>query len=55
MVFKNIRDSPSAAAPTWAFSMSAFYVIQDHPVHIPDASGGDSFRPDRAAALDDCL
>ena len=33
--FKSIRDSLSATAPTWAFSMSRCYVIQDHPVHIP--------------------
>jgi hypothetical protein len=35
MVFKSIRDSVSASAPTWPFSMSAFYVTQGHPVHIP--------------------
>jgi hypothetical protein len=28
MVFKSIRDSLSAAAPTWAFSTLARYVIQ---------------------------
>ena len=35
MVFKRIRDSPFAAAPTWAFGMTVSYVIQDHPVYIP--------------------
>jgi hypothetical protein len=35
MVFKTISDSWPAAAPTWAFSVSAFYATQDHPVHIP--------------------
>jgi hypothetical protein len=35
MVFKRIRDSPFAAAPTWTFGMTVFYVIQDHPVYIP--------------------
>jgi hypothetical protein len=35
MVFKSVRDSLSATVPTWASSVSAFYVIQDHPVHIP--------------------
>jgi hypothetical protein len=34
-VFKSVRNSLSAAVPTWTFSMSAFCVIQDHPVHIP--------------------
>ena len=32
---KRVRDSLSATAPTWAFSVSACYVIQDDPVHIP--------------------
>jgi len=35
MVFKSIRDSLSAAAPTWAFGMTVFYVMQDHPAYIP--------------------
>jgi hypothetical protein len=35
MVFKRIRDSLLATAPTWAFSMSACYATQDHPVNIP--------------------
>jgi hypothetical protein len=40
MVFKRIRDSPFAAAPTWAFGMTVFYVTQDHPVYIRVASDG---------------
>ena len=35
MVFKSIRGSLSSIAPTCAFGMSAFYVIQDHPAYIP--------------------
>jgi hypothetical protein len=35
MVFKSIRDSLCATAATWAVSVSAYYVTQDHPVHIP--------------------
>ena len=35
MVFKSFRDSLVAAALTWAFSMSACWVFQDHPVYIP--------------------
>ena len=35
MVFKSIRGSPFDTASTWAFSMSACHVIQDHPVYIP--------------------
>jgi hypothetical protein len=34
MVFKNIRDSVLAAAPTRAFSMAACNATQDHPVNI---------------------
>jgi hypothetical protein len=34
-VFKSIRGSLSSIAPTCAFGMSAFYVIQDHPAYIP--------------------
>jgi len=34
-VFKSVSDSLSAAALTWIFSVSAFRLIQDHPVHIP--------------------
>ena len=35
MAFKSISDSLSATVLTWALIMSACYVIQDHPVHIP--------------------
>jgi hypothetical protein len=35
VVFKSSRVSLSAAAPTWAFSVPGFCVIQDHPAHIP--------------------
>ncbi len=28
-------DSLSATVPTWTFSVSVGYVVQDHPVHIP--------------------
>ncbi len=35
MVFKRMRDWPFIAAPTWAFGVTAFYVIQDHPAYIP--------------------
>jgi hypothetical protein len=35
MVFKSFCDSLVAAALTWAFSMSACWVFQDHPVYIP--------------------
>ncbi len=34
-VFKCVRNWPSATAATWAFSLTAYWVIQDHPVHIP--------------------
>ena len=34
MGFKSVRDSLSATSPTWALSVSAFYVIQDHPAYI---------------------
>ena len=34
-VFKRVRDSLSAIAPAWTFSMSACYVIQAHPAYIP--------------------
>ena len=33
--FKSGRDSLSATVLTWALSMSACCVIQDHPVNIP--------------------
>ena len=35
MVFKRVRDSLFIAAPTWAFGMTVFYVIQGHPAYIP--------------------
>jgi GNAT superfamily N-acetyltransferase len=35
MVFKTVRDSPSATVSTWTSSVPACYVIQDHPAHIP--------------------
>ena len=35
MVFKSMRDSVSATVSTWASSISAVYVIQDHPAYIP--------------------
>ena len=35
MGFKSVRDSLSATSPTWALSVCAFYVIQDHPAYIP--------------------
>jgi len=35
MVFKSMRDSLSATALTWTFSVSVFDLTQDHPVHIP--------------------
>jgi hypothetical protein len=35
MAFKSIHGSASDMATTCAFSMSTFYVIQGHPVHIP--------------------
>jgi hypothetical protein len=35
MVFKSIRGSASDTAATWAFIMSVFCGIQDHPAHIP--------------------
>ncbi len=34
-VFKSVRGPRFAAAPTWTFSISAFYLIHDHPVHLP--------------------
>jgi hypothetical protein len=35
MVFKTISDLLSVPASTWAFSVAAVEVIQDHPAHIP--------------------
>jgi hypothetical protein len=35
MVFKRMRDWPFIAVPTWAFGVTAFHVIQDHPAYIP--------------------
>jgi hypothetical protein len=35
MVFKTIRDLLSVSASTWAFSVTALEVIQDHPAYIP--------------------
>jgi len=35
MVFKSVRGLVPDRAPTWTFSLSACYVIQDHPAHIP--------------------
>ena len=34
-VFKSVRGPRFAAAPTWTFSIPAFYLIHDHPVHLP--------------------
>jgi hypothetical protein len=45
MVFKRVRDSLFAAAPTWAFGMTVFYVTQDHPVHIPQGQRVDASVP----------
>jgi hypothetical protein len=50
MVFKSIRDSLSAAAPTWAFSVSACCAIQDHPAYIPCGQRW-PLRPELAAPL----
>jgi len=49
-VFKRVRDSPFAAAPTWSFGMTAFYVIQDHPAYIPCGQRW-PLRPELAALL----
>jgi hypothetical protein len=49
--FKSIRDSLSTAAPTWAFSTLAHYVIQDHPAYIPRSQRW-PLRPELAPALD---
>jgi hypothetical protein len=35
MVFKTVRNLPSADAPTWTFSVFTVCVAQDHPAHIP--------------------
>ena len=51
MVFTSIRDSLSAAAPTWAFSVSACCLIQDHPAYIPCGQRR-PLRPELAAPLD---
>jgi hypothetical protein len=40
MVFKRIRDLLSSPACTWAFSVAALWVIQDHPVYIPRPATG---------------
>ena len=50
MVFKRIRDSPFAAASTWTFGTTVFYVIQDHPVYIPCGQRW-PLRPELAAPL----
>jgi hypothetical protein len=49
-VFKSVRDSLSATAPTWAFRVGAFYVIQDHPAYIPRGQRW-PLRPEVAAPL----
>jgi hypothetical protein len=43
--FKSVGDPLCATAATWAFSMSALYVTQDHPVHIPQAQRVDASAP----------
>ena len=53
MVFKSIRDSLSAAAPTWDFSVSACCVIQDHPAYIQCGQRW-PLRPELAASLGVC-
>jgi hypothetical protein len=50
MVFKRMRDWPFIAAPTWAFGVTAFYVIQDHPAYIPCGQRW-PLRPELAAPL----
>jgi hypothetical protein len=40
MVFKSTPSSVSITAPTWASSMSAGCVVQDHPAYIPRRSSG---------------
>jgi len=37
MVFKSIRDLLSVPASTWAISVAALEVIQDHPAYIPQS------------------
>ena len=50
MVFKRMRDWPFIAAPTWAFGVTAYYVIQDHPAYIPCGQRW-PLRPELAAVL----
>jgi hypothetical protein len=50
IVFKRMRDWPFIAAPTWAFGVTAFHVIQDHPAYIPCGQRW-PLRPELAAPL----
>jgi hypothetical protein len=54
MVFKSIRGPAFYTDATWAFSMAALYVTQDHPAHIPrrhnEHLAGDGTRPVRAGS-----
>jgi hypothetical protein len=53
VVFKSFRGSLSTTVPTWAFGMTAFQVIQDHPAHIPRCQRL-PLRPELAAPLGVC-
>ena len=53
MVSKRMRDWPFIAAPTWAFGVTAYYVIQDHPAYIPCGQRW-PLRPELEALLGVC-